>query len=101
MEVAVRAAERVFEQLACVLCLGYAGVELVDLAFREPTPAPAPTAAVCQQLTDLWEREAGVPVEANQGDALGARRRVVPSAAHAIGGWEESDALVVAQRRGR
>ena len=78
MEVVVRAAERVLEQLACVLCLGYAGVELVDLAFREPTPASAPTAAVCEQLTDLCEREAGVLVEANQGDAL-----------------------VVAQRRGR
>src|SRR5919108_3221419 len=100
-EVAMWAVEGVREESLGVFCLGYAGVELGDLAFGERGPARAPAAACGQQLTDLLEREARVLVEADESDAFGARGRIVAFPAGALSGGEQPEPLVVAQRRRR
>lgn len=51
-KVAMRAIEGFFEQLLRPLCRCCAGVELIALAFCQPTPDLAPRAAH-DQLTDL------------------------------------------------
>src|SRR5215204_1077812 len=77
-EVAAGAVEGVLEQLLRLLRLGYASVELVDLAFGKPAPASAAAHACGQQLTDLFEREPGVLPEANESNPLGGGGGVMP-----------------------
>jgi hypothetical protein len=82
------AAKGVFDQLLRPLCPDDASVELVDLAFGEPAPARAAARVCGQQLPDLLEREPRVLAKANESDVFGARRRVLPSPAGALGGRE-------------
>jgi hypothetical protein len=100
-EIAVWALESVLDQLLRLLCVGDASVEFRDLALGQVTPASASLTPGGEHAADLREGEAGVLVEANERDPLGARRRVVPSSAGTLGGWQQADALVVAERRRR
>jgi hypothetical protein len=64
------AVEGMFERLLRPQRLGYASVELVDLSFGKAAPASAAARVCSQQLTDLFEREPRVRVEANEGNTL-------------------------------
>jgi SAM-dependent methyltransferase len=100
-DVAVGTVEGMFEQIPCALCLGYAGVELGNLAFDKPIPPWAPAGPRGQQLTNFVEREPRVLAQANECEALGARSREMAFPAGALGGRKQADSLVVAQCRGR
>ena len=100
-EIAVWAFESVVDELLCSLRVRDASVELRDLALGQLTPASTSLAPGGEHPADFREGEAGVLVEANECDPLGARRRVVPSSAGTLGGWQQADALVVAERRRR
>ena len=100
-EIAVWALESVLDQRLRLLRVGDASVELRDLALGQVTPASTSLAAGGEHAADLREREAGVLVEVDQCDPLCARRRVVPFPAGTLGGWQQADALVPAQRRCR
>ena len=95
------ALERVLDQSLCLLRVGDASVEFSDLALGQVTPPSTSLAPGGEQATDLLEGEPRVLVEADQRNALRDRRRVVPSLAGALGGWEQPDPLVVAERRCR
>src|SRR5215211_6503140 len=95
------ALERVLDQRPCLLRVGDASVEFRDLALGQVTPASTSLASRSEHATDLLEREPRVLVEADERNALRDRRRVVPSLAGALGGWEQADPLVVAERRCR
>jgi hypothetical protein len=71
------------------------------ILLGQVTPASASLARGGEHATDLLEREPRVLVEADERNALRDRRRVVPSLAGALGGWEQADPLVVAERRRR
>jgi hypothetical protein len=78
-EIAMRAFKSVLDQLLRALGVRDASVELRDLALGEMCPGSTSAAPGGEQATDLRERDAGVLAEANEGDALSARRPVLPS----------------------
>ena len=93
--------EGMLDQRPCLLRVGDASVEFRDLALGQVTPASTSLAPGSEHATDLLEREPRVLVEADERNPLRDRRRVVPSLAGALGGWQQADPLVVAERRCR
>src|SRR5919108_4545884 len=93
--------ERVLDQRPCLLRVGDASVEFRDLALGQLTPASTSLAPGSEHATDLLEREPRVLIETDERNALRGRRRVAPSPADALSGWEQADPLVVAERRWR
>src|SRR5215217_6296765 len=85
-EIVVRAFESVLDQLLRLLRVHDASVELHDLRLGQLTPGPTSPARGREQPTDLRKREAGVPVETDERDALRASFLVEPSLAGARGG---------------
>src|SRR5918997_666147 len=100
-EVAVGAFERMIDERLRPPGVRDAGVELRGLSLGQATPVPVPPAPGGEQPTDLREREPGFLAEANQRDALRARRLVVPPPSGTPGGRQQADPLVVTERRSR
>lgn len=100
-EIVVWTFERVPDQLLRSPCVHDARVELGDLALGQMSPALTSVSPGGEDIPDLRKREAGVLAEANKHDALRARLRVVPALADTLGGWQQANPLVVAERRRR